>query len=161
MMHFVAEEIDRGRLVPGYCCYLNDAEAMENVIPFYHPGWCKTGLVISSTEEVAQFYRALFGGRLISESSLAAMTSWVPVSIGGPNNFFKRPGNGLGLMIDLDWGCGGLYGHGGDGPGYNTWAMHLPDFHGRCLTLAVFCNTSLSSHPFDLVKNLLEVLKDA
>jgi D-alanyl-D-alanine carboxypeptidase len=155
----VAEEIDRGRLVPGYCCYLNDAEAMENVIPRYHPGWCKTGLIIAPAEEVAQFYCALFEGRLISAMSLSAMTSWVPVD--APNEFFKKPGYGLGLMIDPDWGCGGLYGHGGDGPGYNTCAMHLPDFHGRCLTLAVFCNTSLSSHPFDLVKNLLEVLKDA
>ena len=64
-------------------------------------------------------------------------------------------------MIDPEWGFGGLYGHGGDGPGYNTWAMYLPDFHGRRLTLAVFCNTSLASHPFYLVKDLLRVLEGA
>lgn len=154
---YVAEEIDRGKLVSGYCRYLNDAEVMENVIPRYHPGWCKTGLVISSTEEVAQFYCALFEGRSISTTSLSTMTSWVPA--GDPNDFFKKPGYGLGLMIDPEWRFGGLYGHGGDGPGYNTWAMHLPDFHGRRITLSVFCNTSMMSHPFYLVKDLLQVLE--
>jgi len=41
------------------------------------------------------------------------MTSWT--STGGSRFFFKRPGYGLGLMLDPDWGYGGLYGHGGDG----------------------------------------------
>jgi D-alanyl-D-alanine carboxypeptidase len=156
---YVAEEIDRGKLVPGYCRFLNDAEAMENVIPRYHPGWCKTGLVISTTEEVAQFYCELFEGRLISTMSLSTMTSWMP--IGDSNDFFKKPGYGLGLMIDPEWEFGGFYGHGGDGPDYNTWAMYLPDFHGRRLTLAAFCNTSFASHLFYLVKDLLRVLEGA
>lgn len=70
----VKEEIDGSRLVPGYCRYLNDAEAMENVIPRYHPGWCKTGLIISTTEEIALCYSALFEGRLLSIASLSTMT---------------------------------------------------------------------------------------
>jgi len=59
----VAEEVDHGALVPGYCRDLNDARAMENVIPRCHPGWCLTGLVSSTTEEIARLYRALFDGR--------------------------------------------------------------------------------------------------
>lgn len=90
---YVAEELDQGKLVPGYCRYLNEAEVMENVIPRYHPGWCKTGLVISTTEEVAQFYCALFEGRLISTMSLSTMTSWVP--IGDPTIFSKSLDMGL------------------------------------------------------------------
>jgi D-alanyl-D-alanine carboxypeptidase len=156
---WAAEEVDRGRLVPGYCRDLNDAQAMENVIPRYHPGWCRTGLIVSTTEEIAQLYRALFDGRLLGAASLRAMTSWT--STGDTRLFFKRPGYGLGLMLDPDWGFGGLCGHGGDGPGYNTWSMHVADFHGGGLTLAVFCNASFGSHPFYLVKDLVRVLEDS
>ena len=155
----VAEEVDHGALVPGYCRDLNDAQAMENVIPRYQPGWCKTGLVSSTTEEIARLYRGLFDGQLVSAGSLRAMTSWTRT--GDSRFFFNRPGYGLGLMLDPDWGFGGLYGHGGDGPGYNTWAMHVADFHGESLTLVVFCNTSFGSHPFYLVKDLVRVLEDA
>jgi D-alanyl-D-alanine carboxypeptidase len=62
-------------------------------------------------------------------------------------------------MIDPDWGHGGLFGHGGDGPGFNTWAMHLPDFHGRPVTLVAFCNTTMGGHPVNLVRDMLRVLR--
>jgi D-alanyl-D-alanine carboxypeptidase len=132
---------------------------MENVIPRYHPGWCLTGLVVSTTQETAKVYRSLFSGALLRERSLIEMRTCVPTGNDG-GAFFKKSAYGLGLMVDPEWGFGGLFGHGGDGPGYNTWAMHLPDFHGRSVTLAVFCNTRLAPHPFYLVKDLLRVLKD-
>ena len=53
-----------------------------------------------------------------------------------------------------------MFAHGGGGPGCRTWAMHLPDFYGRSLTLAILCNTSMTEHPFDLTKDLLGVMKD-
>ena len=68
---------------------------------------------------------------------------------------------GLGLMIDPDFGHGGFYGHGGGGPGFNTWAMYLPDFHGRSLVLVAFCNTTMGGHPVNLVRDLMRVLADA
>jgi D-alanyl-D-alanine carboxypeptidase len=47
-------------------------------------------------------------------------------------------------MADSESEDGVMYGHGGSGPGYNTWAMHLPNFHGRSITLAIFqCLTML------------------
>ena len=157
---YVAESIDRGSVIPGYCRYLNSDEVLENVTPRYHPEWCKTGLIVSTTDDVAKFYGHLFSGSLLAKSSLTEMTRWVS-SNGNTEPFFRRPGYGLGLMIDPDWGHGGLFGHGGDGPGFNTWAMHLPDFQDRRLTLAVFSNTSMGGHPFYLVKDILRVLKDA
>jgi D-alanyl-D-alanine carboxypeptidase len=39
--------------------------------------------------------------------------------------------------------------------------MHLPDFHGRPVTLVAFCNTTMGGHPFYLVKDLLRVLAEA
>ncbi|MBS0307841.1 MAG: beta-lactamase family protein [Proteobacteria bacterium] len=156
---YVACGVDEGRLVPGYCPYLNDQQVMQDVMRIYHPGWCLTGLIVSTTKEIASFYQALFDGRLLNPASLQQMMSWT--SCGNePHPFFPRPGYGLGLMIDPAWGFGGLYGHGGDGPGFNTWAMHLPDFHGRPLTLVIFCNASMGAHPFQLSKNLLRVLAE-
>ncbi len=74
--------------------------------------------------------------------------------------FFNKLSYGLGVMIDPESDQGEKIGHGGDGPGYNTWVMHLPNFKGRKLTLAVFCNTSMGSHPFHLINDLLCVLSN-
>lgn len=153
----VAEDVDNGRLTPGYTRELDGDDRMMNVMPLYHPGWCLTGLIASTALEAARFYSALMGGEVLAPAQLATMTT--PVSIGknaGP--FFRRPCYGLGLMIDPDWGHGGQFGHGGDGPGANAWVMHLPVFHGRPVTVAILCNTSMGGHPFWLAKDLLRVL---
>ncbi|CAN5180205.1 serine hydrolase domain-containing protein [soil metagenome] len=155
---YVATAVDAGTLTPGYCPYLNEEEVMQDVMRFYHPGWCLTGLIVSSTEEIARFYAALFERQLIGAASLEEMTAWVP-TVGAPHPFFVKPGYGLGLMIDPGWKYGGFHGHGGDGPGFNTFAAHFPDFHGRAVTMVVFCNATIGSHPFKLVKSLLRVLE--
>jgi D-alanyl-D-alanine carboxypeptidase len=133
-------------------------EVMEDVMRKYHPAWCLTGLIVSTTEEIATLYAALFGNRLMTAAALKEMTAWISCG-GGPHPFFPKPGYGLGLMIDPEWRHGGFYGHGGDGPGFNTWAMHLPDFHGREVTLAVFCNATMAAHPYKLTKNILRALE--
>ena len=65
-------------------------------------------------------------------------------------------------MLDPEFDYGEKIGHGGDGPGYNTWVMHLPNFQGRKLTIAVFSNTSMGLNPlFILINGLLYVLSNA
>lgn len=157
---YVAQEIDRGALVPGFCRYLNSSGLMENVIPKYHPGWCATGVIISTTSNVVQFYEGIFSGKLIAPEQLDEMCKLV-ITGQAPSPFFSKPCYGLGVMIDPESVHGEKFGHGGDGPGYNTWVMHLPNFEGRKLTLAVFCNTSMGIHPFSLINDLLYVLGDA
>jgi D-alanyl-D-alanine carboxypeptidase len=156
---YVAEGVDKGSLVPGYCRYMNDTYVMENVIPRYHPGWCATGLIVSTTSEIVQFYQALFGGKLIEPKTLDEMLT--PISIGQDGDrFFGKPSYGLGIMIDPESRYGESFGHGGDGPGYNTWAMYLPNFKGRKLTMSVFCNTSMAVHPFHLINDLLYIMEN-
>ena len=155
---YVAEDIDNGTLVSGFSRELHPKTLMEDVIPKYHPGWCATGLIVSTTGEVVQFYGALFGGKLIGPQQLEAMRVTVPVGHDAP--FFVKPCYGLGVMIDLESEHGEKFAHGGQGPGYNTWVMHLLDFKGRRVTVSVFCNTSISSHPFNLINELLYVLDD-
>jgi len=164
---YVAEEIDKGSLPPGYCRYLNDEGVIENVVPKYHPWWCKTGLIVSTTEETAKFFTHLFSGALLSDHSLMQMKSWVSSGdnvgrhVSPQPSFFRKPGYGLGLMIDPEWGYGGFFGHGGDGPGFTTTAFYLPDFFGRHVAIVVFTNTSMGGAPYYLVKDLLRVMTDA
>jgi D-alanyl-D-alanine carboxypeptidase len=154
---YVAEAVDQGLVTPGYARQLDPEERMVDVMPIYHPGWCLTGLMVSTVGDVARCFEILMSGGLLNPEQLTAMTA--PVSTGGGAGwFFQNPSYGLGLMIDPDWGHGGLFGHGGDGPGANTWAMHLPNFHGRKVTLVAFCNTTMGGHPLYLVKDLLRVL---
>lgn len=117
---YVAQEIDRGDLVPGFCRYLNLQQIMENVIDKYHPGWCATGLIVSTTTDVVQFYEDIFSGRLINSQQLDQMCQPVPIGQAA-SPLFRTPSYGLGVMLDPKSACGAKIGHGGDGPGYNTW----------------------------------------
>ncbi|MDC9622664.1 serine hydrolase [Xenorhabdus sp. XENO-7] len=154
---YVASDIDRGTVIPGFSRWLNHNDVMENITGIYHPHWCKTELMVSTTKEICQVYQALFQGKILSPALLAEMCK--PISIGrsaGP--FYRKPSYGMGLMIDSEWGHGGLFGHGGEGPGFNTWALYLPEYQERALAICIFCNTSMAGQPIYLVKDLLRVL---
>jgi D-alanyl-D-alanine carboxypeptidase len=156
---YVAHDVDKkGILTPGYCRYLNSEIKIENVIPRYHPDWCATGLIVSNVEDIVKFFDAVFTGKLLDNQYLKEMQTLV--NIGVRQRWYKKACYGLGIMADPESKYGIKYGHGGDGPGYNTWAMHLPDFCGRKLSLAVFCNTSMIEHPYGMISDLLRVLGD-
>ena len=148
-------------LTPGYDRAVLGVDAPRDIVALYHPLWCLTGLVASTAADVARFYAALFAGKLLQPSSLAAMRDGVSCgleSAPSPEAFFRRPAYGLGLMLDEGWPHGGFHGHGGDGPGFNAFAMHVPRFEGRALTIVVLCNTSMPGHPLRLCRILLDVL---
>ena len=155
---YVAEKIDTN-ITNGYCRNLNDKREMKNITSIYNPWWCKTGLIVSSSNEITKLYNALFSGQLVTSASLNAMTK--AYSIGQLSNpQFKKPSYGFGLMIDPENEFGCSYGHGGDGSGFNTWSVYHPDFYGKTVGVSVFCNTSMGGHPFFLVKEILEKLKN-
>ena len=155
---YVAEDIDNN-ITNGYCRYLNDKREMKNIKDVYNPWWCKTGLIVSTSLEITKLYHALFSGQLVSKVSLSEMTKPIPIGQdAGPH--FKKPSYGFGLMIDLDNTYGASYGHGGDGAGFNTWSVYYPDFNGKTIGVTVFCNTSMTGHPFFLVNEVLEKLKN-
>jgi D-alanyl-D-alanine carboxypeptidase len=158
---YVAGEIDTGALVPGFCRDLNSNRLMENVIPKYHPGWCATGVIVSTTSDVVQFYEGIVSEKLMSSEQLDDMLQPI-LTDEPPSSFFRKPCYGLGVMLDPESQYGEKIGHGGGGPGYSTWVMHLTNFHGRKLTMAVFCNTSMGLDPLlSLTNDLLYVLGDA
>src|SRR5262249_29799631 len=47
----------------------------------YHPGWVSHGVVASTPSEIARFFHALFGGRLIPSQSLREMQTVVSVAV--------------------------------------------------------------------------------
>lgn len=76
------------------------------------------GAIVSTLDDLAHFYRALLGGRLLAAPLLAQMKN--TRSIGGGNGY------GLGLLR-LRLSCGTFLGHTGDIPGYSTFAFARRD----------------------------------
>ncbi len=149
----VATDLPFERLIPGYSRELSADGKMEDISQIYHPGWCFTGLVTASTADVVKFYRQLFLGDLLTATQVAQLSE--PVATGTKDPRFNHPAYGFGVMIDTQSQYGTLMGHAGDGPGYTPWVMHVPDFDGRPVTLAIFGNTGHAGIPLRLGHDLL------
>ncbi|PNG17100.1 serine hydrolase domain-containing protein [Streptomyces cahuitamycinicus] len=85
----------------------------------YDMSWASTaGSVVSTTDDLNRFYRALLGGKLVGKTSLDEMTRTVPVS---------GIDYGLGIYaLDLR-GCGRFWGHDGAVFGAGTIALSSRD----------------------------------
>jgi D-alanyl-D-alanine carboxypeptidase len=80
-------------------------------------GWA-AGALVSTADDLARFYRALLGGRLLRPDMLRRMETIRPVS--------QEFSYGLGLMR-LRLPCGVAWGHNGGIAGYRTWALSSKD----------------------------------
>jgi len=81
--------------------------------------------MISTTDELARFFRALLAGRLLPPAQLAQMRTTVPVvPPGQPNPLHEAYGLGL---FTADTPCGTVWGHGGDTVGTSTRDWFSPD----------------------------------
>jgi D-alanyl-D-alanine carboxypeptidase len=91
---------------------LNPIEGRLLDFTVYNPSlaW-GAGNMVSDMDDLARFYRALLGGRLLSPELLAQMKTRVEIVPG--------VGYGLGLFV-FDTACGPLWGHGGSIPGFNN-----------------------------------------
>lgn len=109
-------------------------------------GWAGGGLV-STTDEVTAFYRALLGGKLLSAGLLGQMMTTVPGSNGEPY--------GLGLA-QRTLSCGTFWGHSGNFPGYMVESYSTADAS-RQATIAVNLDPNSMSPPaVDASKRLLD-----
>jgi D-alanyl-D-alanine carboxypeptidase len=75
------------------------------------------GALVSTADDLASFYRALLGGRLLPPRLLAAMRPALP---------FEGQRWGLGL-VETPHRCGPSWGHGGETLGYETDAESSPN----------------------------------
>ena len=129
---------DLAPLAPGLSRLLTPDLEPVDVREAYDPRWVFHGLLSSTVSDVLCFYRALFGGDLLAEPSLAEMTTLVPVPGAPPP--WAEPSYGMGLMADPGSPWGRLFGHNGEGPGYTASVFHAPDFGARGTTVCVLCS---------------------
>jgi D-alanyl-D-alanine carboxypeptidase len=78
------------------------------------------GNIVSTATDIAHFWRALLGGRLLAPAQLAAMKTTVPIATGSAVHY------GLGI-IRWPSACGPLWGHGGDIAGYSNRFQNTED----------------------------------
>jgi D-alanyl-D-alanine carboxypeptidase len=95
------------------------AGALVDVTSFNPSITWGAGNMISSVEDVADFYSALLSGRLLSPELLAEMKRAVPTGVAGA-------GYGTGL-VRAELPCGPAYGHTGGIFGFNTIALSSED----------------------------------
>jgi D-alanyl-D-alanine carboxypeptidase len=74
------------------------------------------GAIVSTVDDVADFYRALLTGRVLKPAQLKAMKTTIPEAKG---DLVQRMGYGL---IRFSTSCGAAWGHSGSFPGYWTHA---------------------------------------
>lgn len=99
-----------------------------------------SGAMISTMRDVAAFYRALVGGRVVSAESTAEMKSGVPIQPGSPSNA------GLGLVESPLSSCDGTFWtYNGGVPGYFTLTGVTED--GRYASTVTNAQMGLSNQP--------------
>jgi len=125
---FVPESIcDLATLAPARSRLVSADGGFVDVRDRYHPGWVSHGVIASTPSDIARFFDALFGDRLVSRRALDEMTRLVKVADSGDREWLT-PAYGLGVMGSLTpspWGA--LFGHNGGGPGYAASAFHARD----------------------------------
>jgi len=137
---FVAKDLeDWPTCVPGYGTEVNPSGKPVDIRPVYHPGWCATGVAVSTAEETTAIFDALFGGELLSDSALEMMITLVRVP--GSHPPAVTPSCGMGILADPDSPFGASYGHGGGGPGYSLDVTVLPKSALGRLSIATFVDT--------------------
>jgi len=152
---------DLSSLAPATSTALALDRSPRDIRRHYHPGWVSHGVVASTASDVARFFDALFGGRLVSPASLREMTTLVPLPMipeaHRVESPWGRPGYGLGIMGDQSSRWGRLWGHDGGGPGYRTSAFHAPDMTG--VSVAAMCAVEDDRRAERLAFAALDVLR--
>jgi D-alanyl-D-alanine carboxypeptidase len=134
---FVDTLQDACQLTPGYSNFFSDRE-LENVIPFYHPGWVSHGVVASTAPELAKIIDSLFVGKLLNLASAEEMQD--PIYIFEQKHpLFNTVGYGLGLCLGLD-SLYGNAGHNGAGPGYSVAAFNFSNLFENPITFVALAN---------------------
>jgi D-alanyl-D-alanine carboxypeptidase len=110
-----AETTITGRHVKGYA-FLDGK--LVDITELNPSGTWGPGNLVSTVADIAHFWRALLGGKLLDRAQLKAMKTTVPAS--------KSLEYGLGIMT-YPTACGPIWGNGGDIAGYSNTFMNTED----------------------------------
>lgn len=128
----------------------------SGVIKDYHPSWLYHGMIIGSLDSACIFLDNLASGNIISFDTLEKMKKafMIPFDIG--DRPWKKPGYGLGLMINAVEGPLHSFGHTGAGPGSTIAVYHFPNVNGG-MTVAA---TSESYYQSVVENEVTRLVKD-
>ena len=115
--------------------------------PSMAPG---SGGIVSTARDVADFYRALLGGRLLARRELKAMKTTVSEHTGG-----IAPGPQYGLGIGRVGGACPGWGHTGELPGYEVSAAFSLDGRRQAILIVNQDGTTLPKRAFALYNSLM------
>jgi D-alanyl-D-alanine carboxypeptidase len=102
----------------GYFVFSGDQPT--DITSLYPYPWA-SGAAVSTAPDVARFYRHLLSGRLLPRRLMALMRTTVDASSE------EGPGAAYGLGLErFRTRCGAAWGHGGNFPGYITYAYSSP-----------------------------------
>lgn len=110
-----------GRYIHGYLTNLPPESGFPSTLDVtrFSPSYVWTaGAIVSTVDDLARFYRALFTGQLLRPAQLAELEATVPTPIG--------VSYGLGVY-EVATPCGAAWGHDGDVFGYATIALSSLD----------------------------------
>lgn len=155
----MTEQPQMAALIPSVSRQVTPGGEPVDVRAHYHPGWVSHGVVAATPVDIVHFCAALFSGALISEASLAQMTTLTAVS--KAPDCWQRPSYGLGLMADPGARWGPIFGHGGNGPGYESMVLHVPGAAPGPVTVCVMCAAEVGDLAERIVFDLLDVMVDA
>lgn len=118
-----------------YGRHLRGYDLMKEDVTVWSPSYDWTaGAIVSTVDDLAKFYQALFDGTLLKPAQLAELKTTVPTDPDDP-----MAGYGLGVerrsMPCPDGTVSTVWGNSGGGPGYNSLALSTED-NERQLVLA-------------------------
>ena len=124
------------------------ATDVTQLSPSMSPG---SGAIVSTARDVADFYRALFSGRLLSPREMQAMKTTVSERTGK----VVVAGPGIGLGVGRGLSCG-AWGHGGELPGYEVQAVSSGDGRRQVVLMVNQDGSTLPKRVNTLFDRLLE-----
>jgi D-alanyl-D-alanine carboxypeptidase len=112
-----------------------------------------SGAIVSTTRDVADFYRALLAGHVITPQLLQAMKTTIPA------RRFDIPGQSYGLGLEkFPTPCGPAWGHNGTVPGYYTYIFASE--HGQ-REAVLMVNHDASTLPLPAAERFLPLITKA
>ncbi len=130
-----ATSFEAGRRVPAPAAH---GYYLDRDVTTLSGSWAwAAGAIVSTADDVAAFYRALFSGKVVPPALLRTMVSTVPTR-SGPDGY------GLGLLR-LETPCGPAFGHNGLVPGYASFAISSPDGRRQAVILMTVTSFPVSS----------------
>lgn len=161
----ISTELSAKKIVHGF--YNKRGNLPRNLDVTYHTlSWAgASGALVSTTEDVVSWVRALFTSQLLSTKQFQELTSLVSVKTGKsikiPSQNEAGFGLGIGLSYDPNYPDDLVYSYEGETLGYRAFYIHVPT---KDITIALAVNSAVedeNNHLLLLMKKVYQLTREA